>query len=158
MQNTTDCIYSDSFQNLSITDLSEFRAVNIEPVIFELQSYFDNNIESITLDKDVLFLPKKNAPMVILDTHLQSQSDELVSLYIDNTIDTNYCLDKITVKYEEDYQYGIFDEYNQNADTVKTIIEYENIEECLSSSKECSFIESYSYSVYLEIFLKECEA
>jgi len=158
MLNTRDCIYNDSFQDLKVSDLSEFRAVSVAPVIFKLQHYFDNNIESIILGKDVLFLPKKNAPMVILDTHLQSQSYEFISIYIDNTIDTHYCLDKITVKYEEDYQYGIFDEYNQNADTVKIIIEYENIEECLSSNKECSFIESYSYSVYLEILLKECEA
>lgn len=49
MLNTTDCIYNDSFQDLIITDLSEFKTVNIEPVIYKLQHYFDNNIESIIL-------------------------------------------------------------------------------------------------------------
>ena len=67
----------------------------------------------------------------------------------------NYRLDKITVKYEEDYKYCVFDEYNQDSDTVKSMLEYKNIKECLSSNNECSYIQSYSYSIYLEILLKE---
>ena len=155
MLSTTDCIYSDSFQDLKVTDISEFVAIKVDPIMFELQNYFNDNIESIIVQEDTLVLPKKNAPSVLLDTHLKSQADDFLLIYLSDTLDMNYCLDKITVKYEDDYEYGIFDEYNLDADTVKSLTEYENVEECLSSNNECSYIESYNYGVYLEISLKK---
>lgn len=91
----------------------------------------------------------------ILENNLLERAGNPLIIYLNNHIDKNKKTDNIFVKYNEDYEYGIFDEYNLDADTIKSINEYKNIEECLSTQNECSYIENYSYSIYLEISLKE---
>ena len=67
----------------------------------------------------------------------------------------SYNITNIKVKYDEDYSYNTFTEYNMDSDAISSINEYEVVKQCLSEQKDCSYIESYSYSLYLEISLKE---
>lgn len=86
---------------------------------------------------------------------MDTDKDCLV-IYLDNKSIHNYEIDNIQVKYDEDYSYNTFNEYDIDADIISTMQDYEAVEECLSEQKDCSYIESYSYSIYLEISLKEC--
>jgi len=151
----TDCIYDDNFQNLIVTDIVDFKSLNVVPKIVELQNYFDKYKDSIHIDNSSLLLPISSVPS-ILDNSLSEQLKDNLVIYLDKKTNHNYQIDNILVKYSEDYEYSAFDEYNLDADTIKNIDEYENIEECLSSQNECSYIQNYSYSIYLEISLQEC--
>ncbi len=151
----TDCIYDDNFQNLTVTDIVDFKSLNVVPKIVELQNYFDNYKDSIQIDNSSLLLQISSIPS-ILDNSLSEQLEDSLVIYLYKPVEHNCRIENISVKYNEDYEYGAFDEYNLDADTIKSIDEYESIEECLSSKDECSYIQNYSYSIYLEISLKEC--
>ncbi len=148
MINTSiDCIYHDSFQDLKVTDIVDFKSLNVVPKIVELQNYFDKYKNFIHINNSSLLLPISSVAS-ILDNSLSEQLEDSLVIYLDKPVEHNYHIDNISVKY------GAFDEYNLDADTIKSINEYENIEECLSSQNECSYIQNYSYSIYLEISLK----
>ena len=147
-------LITQSFDDIKVTDIADFRSTNVMPKIVELQSYFDEYISSFSLKNNVLYLPIKTVPRSLLNS-LSEQTKDHGTLYMDEDTQQSYGIETISVKYSEDYEYGVFDEYNLDADTIKSIDEYENIEECLGSRNECSYIESYSYSIYLEILLKK---
>lgn len=147
-----DCVYNDSFQDLKVTDIVDFKSLNVVPKIAELQNYFDKYKDSICIKNGALLLPISSAPNILDNSISEKIKDDLV-IYLDESIEQSYTIDNISVKYDEDYDYATFDEYNLDADTIKSIDEYENIDECLSSKNECSYIENYSYSIYLEVSL-----
>ena len=155
MKLKTSEIIEQSFRDLRVTDIVDFKSLNVVPKITELQNYFDKHRDSIYLDNDAFFLPISSAPSILNNSSSEQVKDNLI-IYLDKELKNDYHIANISVKYDEDYEYGVFDEYNLDADTIKSIHEYENVEECLSSQNECSNIENYSYSIYLEISLKEC--
>jgi len=151
----TSEILEQSFRDLRVTDIVDFKSLNVVPKIIEIQNYFNKYIDSIHINNSSLLLPISSVPS-ILDNSLSEQLENHLVIYLDRELMQNSNIDNISVKYSEDYEYGIFDEYNLDADTIKSIDEYESVQECLSSQNECSYIQSYSYSIYLEISLKEC--
>lgn len=149
----SDTIYENGFNNLKVTDIVEFKSSNVLPKILKLQNYFDKCKDSIHFKSDSLLLPISSISSILDNNFLENTEDDLV-IYLDKHIKKNEKIENISVNYDEDYEYGIFDEYNLNADIIKSINEYESVKECLSSHNECSYIENYSYTVYLEISLK----
>lgn len=149
-----ESIYDENFNNLKIVDLVDFKSEKVNPKIYKLQNYLNqhmhnfkllNNALEIKIDKTVLNL-------------FRDYASDIVPIYFTKSenISKTSTITNIVVKYDEDYSYNTFNEYNIDADTISTIQEYENINKCLSEQKDCSYIESYSYSIYLEISLKEC--
>ena len=154
MISSSNYICDDSFQDLRVTDIVDFKSLNVVPKIVELQNYFDKYKNSICIENASLLLPIISVPSILNNSLSEQIKDNLV-VNLDKEVERNCNIKHISVKYDEDYEYGVFDEYNLDADTLKSIQEYESVEECLSSQNECSYIESYSYSIYLEISLKD---
>lgn len=153
----TDFIYYTWFQDLKVIDLVDFKSINVEPVVMELQSYFDKNIDIVKLGESQLSIPTHSVPNIFEDNNLLAYADDSILIYGGesfNVDSSKYSIDKISVKYDEDYEYNNFSEYNLDADTIN-MHEYENINECLSQQKDCSYIAGYGFQIYLEISLKE---
>jgi len=155
MKLKTSEVIEQSFNDLKVTDLVDFKSLTVLPKIVELQNYFDKYKDSICIKNASLLLPISSIPNILDNSLLEKIKDDLI-IYLDEPIENNQVIEKISVMYNEDYEYAIFNEYNLDADSIKSINEYENIKECLSSQNECNFIQNYSYNIYLEISLKGC--
>lgn len=151
--NTTES-FEQTLTDLKVTDIVDFRLLNVSSIIYEMQNYFDSNKNFIQLKSDHILVPITSAP-TILNSSLSGQKENYLVVYLKNALNKNYYVENISVLYDEDYEYNTFTEYNMDRDTISTIKDYENIEECLSEQKDCSYIERYSYGIYLEISLKE---
>lgn len=139
-----------SFDNLNILDLTDFKAIRLLSKINYLQEVINSNIHSIYLN---------NANSLDISVLSRELNIENGSLYFEKSSEidlNNYSISKIEVKYDEDYSYNSFTEYNMDNDIISSLQDCEAIEQCLSEQKDCSYVESYSYSIYLEISLKEC--
>ena len=143
-------LYEESFYDLKITDLVEFKSIHVIPKIYALQNYFDKHGSSIKVDKDFIELPSDGMPSFLNDSFLDQKEDHL-KIYLGEELTSDYTHCNISVKYDEDYEYGEFDEYNLDSDTLKSVSEYEDIEACLASKQDCSYISSYSFYIYLEV-------
>jgi len=148
----TNGIVSETFNNLKILDLVEFKASKVQPTIIQLQNYINEVIEGIQLKDKCLLLPINTAPSILKD-NLEKKEDFL-SINIEEKYKKSQTLSNIAVKYYEDFEYGVFTDYNLDADTVKSISEYEKVSSCLASKNDCSYIESYSFDIYLELSFK----
>ena len=148
---TSESLYHEYYDNLKIVDIVDFKSKVLEPKILELQEYFDKNIEQSTFDAGVMEINSNNYPMI-----LELEDNKLIIYFNDISEDLLITSDKVTVKnipvyYDEDCQYNNFNEY----DTSLISVDYDSMQECLSTQKDCSYIENYSYYIYLKIRLEE---
>lgn len=145
-----------TFRDLKIIDLTDFKSLNMWPLITELQNYFHKNQNKILIKNDYFQLPI-NITLDSLNFDLIERNEIYLIIPRGKSLDKNYIIDNILVKYDENYVYSAFTDYNLDMDTVKSISEHEKISECLESKNDCNYIESYSFSIYLELSLKEYE-
>ena len=150
MKITLDELFCQDFGDRKIIDLSEFKSIHTIPKVDALQNYFDKCSNSIKMDKGFIECPLNGIPTFLEDSFLDKEEDRL-KIYLGEEFTSDYRHCNIAIKYNEYYEYGEFDEYNLDSDTLKSISEYENIEACLSSQQDCSYISSYSFCIYLEI-------
>ena len=161
MKIITQYLYEETWNNLNVIDLTNFKSIKIDEKIKVLQEQIDNNKDSMYLKYYCLNIDVNQTDSVIVSDMLRPLiDDEKVLIHFDDTEDIkrlsldSYSIDSIQVQYDEDYEYNIFNEYNINSDTVRIFDEFERIEQCLSTEKDCSYIEKYSYSIFLEITIK----
>ena len=143
-----------SFRDLKIIDLTDFKSLNMWPLITELQNYFHKNQYKIVIKNDYLQLPT-NITLDNLNFDLIERNEIYLIIPRGKSLDKNYIIDNILVKYDENYEYGAFTDYNLDKDTIKSISEFEKTSKCLESDSDCNYVESYSFSIYLELSLKE---
>lgn len=150
---TTQDIYEKIWRNLHTIDLSDFIASNVNRKVDYFQEVVDEYINSFVLQRDGLVLHDTLKSILLSGT----LDDEVVIYFeeADSEVDlSKVTIDRVSVKYDDDYSYNTFSEYNMNTDTIQSMQEQENITECLSEQKDCSYIECYSYSIYLEVYVK----
>ena len=160
MKKEIKSLYSKTWSDLRVTDLSEFKAQKVDCKIDELKKFFLNNMDIVCYDKDKLIIPRNNElPNIFLGESQSSNGNNIYIYFTDSfknmKINTDTLLiDNIEVTYEETLDYETFDEYNINSDFV-SFNEYQKLEYSLSLKNDCSYIESYSYYVNLKVTFKE---
>ena len=157
----TNSFFEESWNDLKLQDITDFRATHIDPKINKLQKWVDENPTLFVLEDDCLHMDTNKTDFgTSLDVLAQVTDNGVVWICFDDTENIenlnsdNYSIASIKVKYDEDYEYNTFDEYNLDSDTIKTVAESESIEQCWTTQKDCSYIENYNYSIYLEVILK----
>ena len=143
----SESIYHEYYDDLKIVDIVDFKSKVLEPKILELQEYFDKNIEYSIFNAGVMEINSNNYPII-----LELEDNKLIIYFNDISEDLLITSDKVTVKnisvyYDEDCQYNNFNEY----DTSLISVDYDSIQECLSTQKDCSYMEKYSYYIYLKV-------
>lgn len=133
-------VYEDSYNDLKIVDLIDFKADTVDPYLDVL-----NSTEHFTLKDDTLTL-KYN------DYEDSIKSKNLVGFKIDS----------VEVKLSEDVGYGAFKETDVTADLIGenefngfNMDEANRLHECIESEHDCSYVDSYSFIVNLEVKLEK---
>ncbi|RLA72161.1 MAG: hypothetical protein DRG24_03765 [Epsilonproteobacteria bacterium] len=115
MKIITQYLYEETWNNLNVIDLTNFKSIKIDEKIKVLQEQIDNNKDSMYLKYYCLNIDVNQTDSVIVSDMLRPLiDDEKVSIHFDDTEDIkrlsldSYSIDSIQVQYDEDYEYNIF--------------------------------------------------
>ncbi len=152
---TTYCILGKGYDNLKLIDLSEFRSLNVFPIIEELTDYFNKNLNLISSETENLLVPVDTIPTSLKgsDYLMEEENNNLLIPFETGNIQNNN-IKNIVVMFEESYDYAELDEYNIDNDVFNNYDDYQNIEECFMEKQDCSYIENYAYYIHLEIYVE----
>ena len=138
-------IYSDEietkeFKNIHVVDVIDYSEQIVMPRVEYWKKFIDKYKNQFIIEDDEL----------VLDNPSESFS---VSLELDKKLDKNYIIEDIDVSYGDDYELKDFNEYDCY-DTYN-LDEFNTLQNCIEEKKDCTYIDHFCYSIFLQIELKQ---